>query len=63
MGSENTQKLARSLSFNDWLLDMILSDCETLLENNDLLIFGRGGSHVWVSRADNNERIMFITSK
>jgi len=57
--NENLMTLSED-NFRNYLLDMILCDCEVFTENSTVGIkCGRGGHHVWVS-SSNNERIMMI---
>jgi len=61
LGSETTQQAAKNTPFNTWLLEMILSDCQTVIEGKPQYITGKGGSHVWLSDAETKERLIIIT--
>lgn len=66
----NNDHYATGGSYEDFILRCIASDCRAFVEAKtdlygnpitpDQYITGKGGNHVWVSRASDNERIMFI---
>jgi hypothetical protein len=65
MGGKYSQEQARKLSYNDFCLNSLLSEIKTFAESTgegywvDGYKYGKGGSHIWVSNAQ-NERILFI---
>jgi hypothetical protein len=63
MGSKRTQELARSMSYHDFILDMLISDIEIVHDNPKKwpvgYIYGRSGSHIWVSDSQ-NARVLLI---
>jgi len=67
MGSKFTQGEAKRLSFEEFVLNSLNSDIETLKSSTRLpnkywepgFTHGKGGSHIWVSNPK-NERVLFI---
>lgn len=63
-GSKKTNELARTMEADDFLLHMILSDCQTFCgsnwakESGIKFECGRTRSHVWIHM--NNERVLMI---
>ena len=63
MGSEQTQEMARKLSYEDYILHNLSKDYSKLkmfTDEDSKVIFGRSGSHIWVSLKENNNRLIFI---
>lgn len=63
MGSKQTQEMARKLSYEDYILHNLAKDYSTLktfTDKSSILIFGRSGSHIWISLKEDNKRLIFI---
>ena len=67
MGSLHTQEQARKQAPQTFILECLLNDTATFCNSvnkqleNDIYLTGKGGGHVWVSKADT--RIMIIRVK
>ncbi len=65
MGSKFTQDAARSRPIEEWVLNSLYHDIETLSSNGVPPYwepgwkFGRGGNHIWIAN-QKNERVVFI---
>jgi hypothetical protein len=62
-GSEDTQLMAKTLKADDFLLEMVLTDCKTFCNSDAAAKLGefecgRTRSHVWVHM--NGERVLMI---
>jgi len=64
LGTEETNEMALKMSYDDFVLDMLLIDCKTFSNTKDAtckdtkIEVGRTRSHVWVH--ENNERVLMI---
>ena len=64
MGSEETNKLSRTKTYDDFILDMLLTDCKTFCkskyakESSVEFECGRTRSHIWVHI--NDKRVIII---
>ena len=58
LGSKFTQDEANKLSYEDFVLNSLVCDVQTILENTEFK-FGKGGSHIWISNKE-NQRMVFI---
>lgn len=65
LGTHSTNEYARKTQQDDWLNEMILTDCKTMCngKNGQELGYtcGRTRSHVWLHKG--NERVMMIYAK
>lgn len=59
LGTPSSQEEAQSMGFLPWRLKMLYYDCESLLKDKPF-VFGLAGSHLFVSHAETNERIIMV---
>lgn len=57
---EQKNRTCKTISYEDFILWMISSDCEAFVISNPQYLTGKGGHHVWIADRDTNDRILFI---
>lgn len=60
MGNKFTQEQANKLPYEEFILMSLMQDFHTLTETMKGYKFGKGGTHIWIARETNNERVILI---
>lgn len=66
LGSKETNELARTKSYHDFVLDMLVIDCKTFINSNIAkesginFEVGRTMSHLWYHEDDDRKLIIYV---